>query len=402
MAYSLRDGWSTNGTSIDEFREELKNLDRKTFFIEVNSSELTWFTKQDSFPGADPDKIYFTTWKEDEGRSRYMAASPDVLMRDCEDALKSELERGKNIIVLDGKAYFLSPTLIESVKARLNIKGEPFSIQSPKRDEFISERFVKTPFNGIMAFRTDGKVNKAFAIHSDKYAQCSQEVLADIAETMEVDLGDMEVKGWNISNFFSEIRIEFPKKAEDISTLYGLPNVFTPGLLLCTSDTGDSSVTAVGTWSIDGKYSHIAGGVFRRKHRGEIDVDRFVEKVQKEIFVEYTKVPETLAKLLTIDIPTADVKEVVEEVIKEIDFKSKQLLGKKRARTIEEDLVNEINPAISYTAYDIAVMMMTVPQRIIGEGLNKTEFDNLSKAVLKGVFFDYEKALKKGGAIHLI
>ena len=64
MAYSLRDGWSTHGTSIDEFREELKDLDGRTYFIEVNSSELTWFTKQDSFPGAEPDKIYFTTWKE--------------------------------------------------------------------------------------------------------------------------------------------------------------------------------------------------------------------------------------------------------------------------------------------------------------------------------------------------
>ena len=401
MAYSLRDGWSTHGTSIDEFREELKDLDGRTYFIEVNSSELTWFTKQDSFPGAEPDKIYFTTWKEDEGRSRFMAASPDVLMRDCEEALKSELDRGKNIIVLDGKAYFLSPGLIESVKARLNIKGDPLSVQSPKRDEFICERFVQTPFNGIMAVRTDGKVAKAFAIHSDKYGNCPQEILADIADTMEIDLGDMEVKGWDVSNFFSEIRVEFPKKAEDISSLYGLPNVLTPGLLLQTSDTGDSSITAIGTWSIDGKYSHIQGGVFRRKHRGDIDVDHFIERVQKEIFVEYTKVPETLYKLLTIDIPSASVKGIVEEVIKDIDFKSNKLLGKKRAKNIEEDLVNEINPAISYTAYDIAMMMMTIPQRIIGEGLNKTEFDNLSKAVLKGVFFDYEKALK-GGAIHLI
>ena len=64
-------------------------------------------------------------------------------------------------------------------------------------------------------------------------------------------------------------------------------------------------------------------------------------------------------------------------------------VGKSQEKVIYELLCQEINPTVAYTAYDIAIMIMSLSGRI--SGLSKTADRQLSYAIAKAPYCKFGK-----------
>ena len=53
-----------------------------------------------------------------------------------------------------------------------------------------------------------------------------------------------------------------------------------PGVLLSTSDTGDSSFKVSGTWRVEGSDAIVVNGEVRKKHTGDMDLSEVMEEIK--------------------------------------------------------------------------------------------------------------------------
>jgi hypothetical protein len=242
-------------------------------------------------------------------------------------------------------------------------------------------RYVDALPTGTLIVRSVDGMKKIMACMSGKYKYIPQSILLDVITNFKSSLGDAECKYWNISQFFTNILIEFPEVADDISRTYKLPHRVVPGILLRTSDTGDSSLTAVGTMSIGTSLMHC--DTVSRKHSGEIDFGKLKKEIDNEIFKNYTKLPERLCELMLIDVE--DPVLCTDYVLEKLNIED--ILGKRQAAKLATELTSEYNPSISYSAYDIAVSIMEIPERL--QGLSKSSLSQIAKTVSKAAYVDY-------------
>lgn len=177
--------------------------------------------------------------------------------------------------------------------------------------------------------------------------------------------------------------ISFPDKARDIAAVYKLPNQITPCLYLGTSDTGNSSITAIGKLMIDGK-SCVYSDVYRRKHRGDVNPGTLLAEIENKIFAKYTRLPERLCELMTV--PVSNPRTVAKQVLDQIRFTGET--GKELGAELTRALLDEFTPGLSYTAYDVAVAIMTLPSRC--SGVAKSTIEKLEEVCGRAPFVQYQ------------
>ena len=382
---TLKNNWREVGYDLYGFRNALKGTDKRTYFDKIKSQTMSLLT----FTHEDEGKLYFSTWDEDKKSPIIRSVERETLETNAGEELVKELINCKNVLIVSGKAYFVGEGFIGTLASRLGLKGSPIQEPTLKRDEYIMEQIHNHPFKGTLMYRVEGDIKKAFAIHSNTYGPCKQEILADIVEQFDDELGEPVIKRWEIDQFLTRIEIEFPEKAKEVASIYGLPLNMVPGVVLQTSDTGGSSVNAIATWSIDGRrpiYDH----EYARRHRGSVDPKVIHKCIEEEIFSNYTKLPERLCELMGIDIvnPATTYK----QVLKALEIP--KILGKTLWESLAEQVENSINPLAKYTAYDIAVDIMSYPERATFTGLNKVAKEQFAKAVTKAAYVNYNKKVE--------
>ena len=174
-----------------------------------------------------------------------------------------------------------------------------------------------------------------------------------------------------------------------------------PGLMLSTSDTGDASFSVRGTWRISGHSSVIISGEIKRKHAGKIDVKDIVSSASDEIFAEYSKLPEALCKLATEDVTnplwnlgsevgiianSAHISSVIKSVFKQLGIV--KAIGKKTEKVLYNALIDEFDYSLPFTAYDLCMSIMTLPERVTTE--TKRDLLALQKACAHAPFAEYK------------
>ena len=175
-----------------------------------------------------------------------------------------------------------------------------------------------------------------------------------------------------------------------------------PGILMTTSDTGDSSFKVCGTWRVDGTNSLVVHSDVKRKHIGDINTEKILEDITNKIFAEYARLPEALCNLMAHDVTdaswdlttTAGLKANYAEIESTLKAAFNRLgivkaIGKKMEKKLREAMMNEFDVSIRYTAYDIAMSILSLPERAVFMDKDK-DISELQKACANAPFISYK------------
>lgn len=416
-AEKLLDNWSAKGKSVAEFKKVINDLSDSTTMLIIRKSDLTLLSKAEASSSEvipmyilKPGNIWEVT---KTGRSikagsmkraTFTSAKLESLLKEYED--KTHL-----MLQYNGNCYFTSMNLNPTLGLRVDMGGNAMLEPSLERDILIANRLGDPENEAIddemaLIIRKGPMVRKVFAALSKKYAYVPQSFMGDILDRIETDgtLGVMDCNKWEVNHQYGEIYVEFPEKADELTTIYDIDEKLVPGLYLSKSDVGECSITVRATWRVGN--SIILLDEMHRKHSGKIDMDKLMDDIDKIVFSKYTKLPEKLCELMTIDVtdPTwkktlsaskfeSANKKAVQSMIKSI-FKQIKLVEnttKKVEKELYEALCDELDYSMSYTAYDIAMIIMQLPSRTI-LNMQKAYEAPLAKACGQAAFCKFEKA----------
>lgn len=320
-------------------------------------------------------------------------------VRDKEAFLK-ELLSNRVFFGYQGEYYFVSENFISTFGMRIEMSGNALLENCLERNIHAAQR-LNNEEEMTLILRNQEGVDKVYATLSGKYTYVPQSILMEIIDKFDIKkvLGKVVCKYWEMTHTCTRVFLEFPDKAEELQKSYGITKDLVPGMILEKSDIGECSITLKGTWRY-GKYPVIEKEI-RKKHSGRVDIPEIIDHAQKEIFDQYTLFPERLCKLMKINITDPAWKalgsrkfrelnrEVIANVVRQV-FRQIELVKavtKKNEKLIYENLCNEFDLDICYTAYDICLSIMTAPERM--SGLNPIYMEKLQKAVGKAPYVEY-------------
>ena len=421
----LLDEYEQTGNDLDDFKALTEEMAEHTLFAKCDMSNVTVMNYYESnlirYGDSDSDEtISFHRITPKDLTVENMRIAPSiktgtiklssVLKKGNFTSLVSEMKRTGVMFFTGNKCMFVSSKVITGRMHPFGLDGDFLQEHSFGRSLMLAERFAKCkPAERTLVIRQINGIKKVFSILGKNYSILPQVILMEIYEKLLIHgMGKVTCRAWNVTHFTSTIHVEFPDKAAEFKALYGLPDELVPGLLLQTSDTGDSSLRIQGTWRHGDSVSLHHEIV--QKHRGAINVDEIIKDVDETIFSEYTKMPETLCNLMAEDItdPTWDLnttsgkvknRKLLSAIMRNasLQLNLTKAIGKKAECQLMEQLIGELDEGMAYTAYDMALHLMNAPSRI--EGLHPLKMDNLASAIGRAPYIKFE--VKKAPALTL-
>jgi len=430
----ILDNFEEGGASLLRFENALKELDQNTYAVPVNGKDITVIYIPDKITysngGVLEEQVINT--KEDilstksirvnifhpnelfsyseSGRQTVKTGSlkiKNIIYHPNAEQLIEELLVTRTILCVKGKFYLTSEVLDKTLYQRIDMNGRGILNHTMLRAAHIAELF-NTSDEGIMIVRKTNGVAKVFSILSSKYVHIKQSVLMDIVKNIDPnkELGHVYCRKWGITNHLAYAYLEFPDKAEEVRDTYKLKDDLVPGLLISKSDIGFGAIRISGTWR---KGSSIS--VFQtvsRKQSGNFEVGDIIEEAVIKIYGEYTLLPERLCELMTIDITDSNwfIKLKLEDAIEKNQIACaeairtvfnqihlKKVIQGKREKAVYEELCSVIDPTLSYTAYDICVMILGLSELI--PDLNKFYEIPLMECISKAPYVEYKNKVRK-------
>lgn len=394
------------GSDLKELKSIIRENQKIQRFIEIDSKEINLLSLLEVKDG----KFFFTSTtpeinplaRLDDSVNSFKIGfvkgtfSPESLAQELKD-------KTKTLVEINDETMFVSSAIAEGMQ-RFGVAGE-FLTDPDKETGFLDRNLIiqkrfKKGYPCTLCVKTIGGVSKIFSIRSGKYTPIDQEIIFKIIKRLSKKMGEPECKKWEFSHFFTSVYVEFPDHAEEI---HGHSSVrkYIPGLVIMTSDTGNSSLIIRGTWrNADMDPDETAHfGEVSVKHMGAIDIDEICKEVENTIFVEYKKIAEAMCELLMRDISEGldlstpagkkinreRVEKILRKAFKDIDLV--KILGKKSEIKIREQIMSELDFRMPYTAYDIADIILAIPGRAKGP---RQILSRLAKECGKAPFLDYE------------
>lgn len=379
----IRDKWRESGNKYERFEELLKILDIRTRIQAVNTADLGLYSVVKHDDKTTTMAVYDRD-SNDKNPKYVRLQHAKVYAKGGTEELMDELDQSTKLMITDGSQYlFTSASLSRDLAAAASLGGDGMYEPTPERSAFIVSRYQRHPTNVKIIIRQFGNISKVFAMRTEKYAYIPQTSLCEVISQFPEDLGKWEVEHWEVDHFWTRIWITFPDVAEDMDKIYHLPDTLIPGILIETSDTGDCSFTATEFWTCRTAKSY--GHRYLRKHSGVVKIDDVIANMSKNVFSKYTQLPERMSELLEIDIP--DPAGIISEILNSAN--AKDYFGKRELKKLEEALKLEIVAGIPYTAYDIAMLFLTLPERYVS---TKTVVKhNLEEFSFKVPFVDFKE-----------
>lgn len=411
----LQDGYEEFGVDLASFKDATHYMSSITHSLEIkDSSTCMVLSVCNEDPFQKKGCYAFYVWD-----AINIEQIPDIFagdkkpvigykaIDDIPDVLYEEMSRSSAMaIVYHGEFYLMSQLALPTFSIRCSVSGDKtINKSSLLRNMHMAEGwFDKTNRENVTHFvyrkeevEYNGKttsVSKIFAALGARYIPQKQDILNDVIDEIvkEGVLGKMEVRTWHQDHRFTEIYLEFPDAGEDIKKTYDIKHDITPGLYLCTSDVGASSIICRGVYRIGKAKGYAIVSEEKQAHNKKMEAEEFVKIVDRGIFDKIRKLPETLAELFEdvldysrIDLSTEDGENKnllrVCNIIRTITNSCLKVMGKKRVDAFTTALQAEINPQLSYTYYDIAIMLMEAPDRV--EGLDSYSMSDLEKGCAK-------------------
>lgn len=416
-ANELLNTWAKSGTEYAEFAASVKDITDATevvltstddvamYHVRVTEMEesmklpLYVYCKQQVSKNTPPLETHLLL---DKYKARGLPV--ELIKETCEQSHLLMQLCGGSTLLSGGRrsgAYFTSPSLSRDLAARAKLAGDAIYDPTEARNAYIMSRYVVKPqdIKAVVRNATDdfgAPVHKVFALPTVTYTHIPQTAVTDIADALTVELGDMTDIRWYIDHFWTKLKATFMDKAKDIAAVYHLPDSIVPGIYIETSDTGDCALRVYATWQ--NKYGRALVGAYQHEHRGRFNVEAVAKDVTDRLLEAYTKMPERLCELMTIDIP--DPADAVEKLLKTVTVEEgigtthkrtlKTVLGAKTMKSLISVVVGEL-PMGPMNAYDLAMMLMSLPAHVTEENVSAI----LERAAGNIPFLDFEKVTKK-------
>lgn len=406
------DNFMAQGNTVEEFNKELLEMSKVTGSMSVKAKDLVILSK--GLDSSDEKKMNVFFLQPDDIWDKASNGAPVVKTRTIDrDRLEKstpkmleEYENTTNTLIYTGEdLYFTSSELNNTLSMRSGVAGPAMYTPSLERNILIAKGLDSdTTLKAV--YRKENGRKKIFSLMSDRYKYEPNTCLSKILKEIDTGImGKMTCNKWYIDQSLSEIYVEFLDKASELSTIYGLEDTFVPGIYLAKSDIGECSVTVRSTWRTGS--SIIVESELRKKNTKNLDIDDIIETVKNTVFANYTKMPEIMCDLMSTDITDPSIratktleeievinKELISDVLtyafKQIDIAS--AIGKRRTKQIMSDLIASIDPELDYTAYDVCMMIMTIPESITG--IPRADIIPLQIACGKAPRLNYGEATK--------
>lgn len=434
----LSDSFFLSGNDFEEFKNNVNDFKETIRFHRIRSSELQLLSHIATSKNGETDYLFKVGEKEvsiqkeiilrtlieggfdlagtDEETElknlecRYRRANvklekSSLLAKGDFSSLLDELRESNKLMLsipgnkpLSRKFVFTTESLLATLD-RFGLKGGFLSRPSLARDVLVEQELIDGNKEITLVCREINGVEKCFAILSGKYKPIDQSVIFSLIERIEKDglLGKPECREWFIDHYYTRVYIDFPDKAKELTNHFGKKECYTPGICISTSDTGDCSLKVAGTFRVGN--SLVTENEILHKHIGEYDEDDFIKEVIETVFAEFTILPAKLCDLMMVDIgdTTLDLSKAENRVLNAEFYKDvlasafNQLgitaaVGIKVKKQLFEGMLLEIDPSLNYTAYDIAVSLMKLPERV-GK---IPSLPNLQKAVGRAPYINYD------------
>ncbi|NLT15961.1 MAG: hypothetical protein GXY05_16680 [Clostridiales bacterium] len=393
----LLDSWEKVGSNYDDFARIIADIDASTRVFPADTSGLTLY----AVTGTDESGFKMLEYDAAQTVSRNLPKpfhlnESTIIDKGATEDFLGEIKRSRLIIKIGEAIFYTSRSLSRDLGARASVSGSGLNSPSPERNAFFMHRYVADPCkaNIVMRKNKEGTLRKIFAMPSAGYRHIPQVTLLELAEYFGEEMGGIDTQLYNVNHFISQIWIDFPKQAEDVSRVYKLPDVMIPGVLLETSDTGDCALKVIPTWRRSSKHTYVRANEYKREHKGSFVLEDVKNKIKESIFSIYTKLPARLCELLSIDVPNPG--EMLESIFDSIGMEA--LLKKTRADSLLTQLKEEIDTTANYTAYDLVMRLMDLPALFESD---KWLREQVEAAAYKAPFLDFGKLSKKFAPITL-
>ena len=282
------------------------------------------------------------------------------------------------VVTVDGKPYLMGESTWISVKNRIEIFGRGFDmLETVDKAKTINARLQQLADKQVQVIVVDDKIR---AIMSDEYAIVEASDLFSSVEAKLLDRFDgYEMISGYADHTVSRCKLLLPEMAAELNGLYSLPDEYTPGIIIETSDVGYSANKI-------GPYWKTKGGSFIRmkeyiymQHKGDTNLDKILEELPN-LFLRYQNTLKKFAAMLLVEIDAACVLKVARKAAKQIGLSKK--LSKQIVEQIEQTYL--MNPGM-VTAYDICRELLSAP--LLVDDSQKTEIEEL---VGKALNVNYE------------
>lgn len=400
--FSLCDSWQASGSGDKErLYAVLDELSKATKVVPARSDSIEMMTVRDM---TDTLNVYVHNKK---GTVNW--GIPLEMMRNtygADDRLLEETAKGSFILFRIGdRIFFTSKKVLKTLSQRAGSSMGDFAMRDEvnirfPRDTGYVNYMCTVPSQCSVLCREYKGANKIYAVFTDRYKLLPQYPLVkQMIEGFEKEMGESTLLRWSVDHYNTEVYIEFPKRKEDFNKVYGLPDEVVPGVRIHLSDTGDSSFIINGSIRLRDTVIYIPGAEYSRAHTKKADMKEMFEYVGRNIFAEYTRIPERMVELLQV--PVKDPAACYEKALKFCEIR--KLVGAKTEQAFLETLASSVNPALQYTAYDIAASIIEEGTSLEytkgkgGEGAPNVKklrgHDTLTKlraALARAFFFRYE------------
>ena len=351
----LSDNWHVKGNNRTEMMEALKKLTSITKIVPCSTDQIQIMTVRSI------DSEGISGFLHSKGGSKNVLFKQEVLKaQGLTDIVLDETSKNFLLFKIGGGLFFSSKSVLRTLCQRAGTCMGDFAAREEMRVRFHRDAGYVAYMEAVPApcqvlFRQVGDTKKILSVFTDRYKLIPQHTLVTrLIADFEQELGRADIKYYDISNYTTEILMEFPEKADDFTAVYNLKETVIPGIRILLSDSGDSSFIINGTMRIGKSVTYVPGAEYSRAHTKNADLSSISDTTSERVFKEYTKFPERLCELLQIDIKTPSL--LIPQVIASCGFKKE--FGAKFEKNIIQDLQDGINPSISYTAYDIATMIL--------------------------------------------
>ncbi len=419
------------GSDYEEFKKKTEEMAGITKEIVVRGGDITFLSLCDVPEVQEPGKVvfyvlneaYLSDFMNNGGKLRCGRVAEEEIGAELLDELRNTTQL---MIMVKEEKYLVSDIAVPTLTIRASVSGDnTIHRQNLIRNMHLADAILGKNENIHLVYRetqigekADGTpiiAKKIFAGLGGTYRLVPQTILSEAADLIadEAVLGKMEVEAWSVDQRFTDLYLDFPEAAEDFAAMYKIDDTIHPGVFLCTSDVGASSVIVRGVYR-KGR-SYVITDEVAIKHVGAITPKDILERVNEDVFANIRKLPEALSELIgrsvldytKLNLSTeagasanfSAVSGVIEKTFKKA---LKNVLPAKRQKALIECMVDEINSSLPYTLYDIAVDFISVPERI--EGLDPVTLNEVRKACAKVPFIlgDKKTAEKKEEEIVLL
>ena len=301
-----------------------------------------------------------------------------------EEVLDDTIKHTNLVCVIEKEPFLLGNSTWISLKNRINIYGEGFDILSAdSKAKVLTERFRQLGEKTVKVMVVHDKIR---SIMSAEYAVMEMSLLFEtVLEKTEERFDEILTETAWVNQNIAHTKIQLLDLAEEVNSLYNIPDDFIPGILIESSDTGFSSSKVTAYWKKK------KGGSFRLDdesiqlvHKGSNGLDKVKEELPN-LFLRYQNVVKKLASLMT---------EEIEQPIKVLRESAKRIgLTKKVSIRIVENFQLSHQPGDRVTAYDLCRELMDAPLYVEASLKPDTE-----KKAGKSVNIPYKKLDEEAGA----